>query len=284
MRSIQKHIFTGIVLSVFLGGSALFSASGDVLEQSASSVINWTSLSLRAQVSVPWQPLEQDASEKRLAIASLVRIRALTGLYKTLLALPVDGNVRVGDLAAADTGDFSRTIQNFIPESATTTLPFHSRNGKAEMGLEINLLGQFGFLSMFSNHFPIYSLPPPPRGQTRAVFHHSGIIVDARHLPFQPALGTRILNASGDLVYSIAYTDRTIYVQDGHILFLSDPADPRVTSRAGSRFFLVVAKDVSGTSDLVLFDADSDHILASSVTRTQLKRCRVVVLCNSIQK
>ncbi|MDR2734272.1 MAG: hypothetical protein LBC99_06440 [Spirochaetota bacterium] len=282
MRSIQKQIFAGSILAVLLGGSALFSASGDVLEQSAQSMINWTSLSLRAQVSIPWQPLEQDAAEKRISIASLAKTRALADLYTTLLALPVDGGVRVRDLMDSD--DFSRSIQNFIPELATTSLPFHSQNGRAEMGLEISLLGQFGFLSMFSNHFPIYALPPPPRGQTRAVFHHSGIIVDARHLPFQPALGTRILNASGDLVYSIAYTDRTIYVQDGHILFLSDPTDPRVVMRAGTRFFLVVAKDTMGAGDLVLFDADSDHILASSVTRTQLKRCRVVVLCNSFQK
>jgi len=47
-----------------------------------------------------------------------------------------------------------------------------------------------------------------------------------------------------------------------------------------------VAKNVRGStrSDLELFDADSDRMLSSDVTRNHLRRCRVVVLCKAAQE
>ena len=69
-----------------------------------------------------------------------------------------------------------------------------------------------------------------------------------------------------------------------HLWSLGDPFLYRVTARVGSRFMLTVAKKTHGPldTDLVLFDADSDRLLASPVTRDQLRRCRVVVLCKSL--
>jgi hypothetical protein len=278
-------ILGGLVLGL-TGAAAAPSQYRDVLMTGTSQVFNWTTLSLSTSLALPWQPAALDAAEKRVPIAEHLRRMVLASLQKNLLSLPIDGDVSVQDLMLDQENTFSYEVQNFIPELAYTSLPFHDKDGMARMGMEISLRGRSGFLSMLSNHFPLYEVPPLPRGQTRAVFHHSGLVVDARHLPFQPALGTRIFNASGDLVYGVAYTDRTVYVEDGHILFLSEHDDPRVTARAGSRFLLMVAKDVRGplSTDLVLFDADSDRILASAITRSHLKRCRVVVICKSINK
>jgi len=287
-RSDSRKKRAGRAFAVLAGLSLFGSAwtppenQSDVLDQGGA--INWTTLSIRADVSLAWQPLAVDAAEKRVPVAALARRRALAELQKTLLSLPIDGDVQVRDLMAESS--LSYDVQNFVPEFAKIVLPMYSAGDTAFMGMGIGLCGPSGFLSMLSNHFPLYQLPPWPRGQTRAAFHHSGVIVDARHLPFQPALGTRIFNAGGDMVYGITYTDRAIYVEDGHILFLREHDDPRAGQRAGARPFWVVAKDVRGpaNTDLVLFDADSDSMLASPITRSHLKRCRVVVLCNSIKK
>ena len=287
----SKLKYAGILCAALIGSAVLGSAYApvaieDVLEQGAAHEINWTTLTLRADISFAWQPLAVTAGEKRAEANAIARNMALSDLQKVLLSLPIDSSTFVRDLMAHDESGFSYEVQNFVPELARIALPFHSSGNRVRMGMEIDLLGQAGFLSMLSNHFPMYVRPPEPRSQTRAAFHHSGVIIDARHLDFHPALGTRVFNTSGDMVYGIPHTDRTVYVKEGHILFLRDHTDPRAMARTGVLPILVLAKDVRGpaNTDLILFDADSDRILASNITRTHLRRCSVVVLCNSIQK
>jgi hypothetical protein len=256
----------------------------DVIQQTKQGHINWSKMTLYSEAAAPWQRLAADAQARRGPAKVAVQQQALGSLFRILHQLPVDGSTSIQSLSAADEGEMATHLQNMVPERAFPWLPFHVKENTVRMGLSLSLSGTDGLLTLLTNHYPLYELPPLPRGQIRAAFHHSGVVIDARHLPFIPALGTRVFNASGELVYGITHTDRTVYVEDGHILYLSDPRDPRLGLRAGSRFLLMVAKNTRGTSrtDLELFDADSDRMLASSITRDHLRRCRVVVLCKSL--
>ena len=275
-----------IAALLFLAIPALFAVQlpPPVFETTTTGIIDWSALVVRSDVSVPHARLDADAPAQRTRAFNTARQASLDALTKTLLRLPLDGTTRVGDLLQGEEPDLADAFQNLVPQTALVALPFHVSGRTARMGLGIRLAGRDGLLSLVTNFYPLYELPPAPRAQIRASFHHSGLIIDARHLPFRPALGTRVFNAAGELVYGIVHTDRTVFVEQNHVLFASDPSDPRVTARVGSRFMLTVAKAVQGPlkTDLVLFDVDSDRLLASSVTRDHMRRCRVVVLCNSL--
>ncbi len=275
-------VFFSLAVSAVMLEAEAGSSFPDVIRQTQHGRINWSRLTLYSEASRPWPRLSSDALDRRGPAYTAVQQQALASLHHLLFTLPVDGTTTLQALDSSDEGN----LADMVPERATPWLPFHARGNVVRLGLALSLSGPEGVLTLVTNHYPLYELPPLPRAQVRAVFHHSGVVIDARHLPFVPALGTRIFNASGDLVYGIVHTDRIVYVEDSHILYLSDPRDPRMQARAGTRFALMVAKNVRGStrSDLELFDADSDRMLSSDVTRNHLRRCRVVVLCKAAQE
>jgi len=264
----------------FVAGATPGAAPGDVVRRTPHGFINWTTLTLHAESSLVWDGRAGTALRQRgPAYASLHR-QTLALLQHTLFTLPVDGRTTLAGLGD-DQDEPGQTLENMVPERAVSWIPFHAKNGQVRMGLALNLMEPQGVLTLLTNQYPIYELPPVPRAQVRAAFHHSGVVIDARHLPFAPALGTRIFNSSGDLVYGIVHTDRVAFAALNHVLFLTSPSDPRIKERAGERFALMVAKNTRGVNqtDLELFDTDSDRILSSSVTRDALRRCKVVILC-----
>lgn len=280
------QIIAGLILVSLTGASAFLHAETglsfpDVIRKTEYGRINWSRLTLYSEAAQAWQRLSPESLQRRESAYLAVKNQALASLHQILLTLPVDGTTTLQALEQND----ENSLTDMVMESATPWLPFHARGNQVRLGMAFSLRGPEGVLSLITNHYPLYDLPPLPRAQVKAAFHHSGVVIDARHLPFVPALGTRIFNSSGELVYGIVHTDRIVYLEDSHILYLSDPADPRLEDRAGKRFALLVAKGIHGGShsDLELFDADSDRILASAVTRNHLRRCRVVVLCQARQ-
>ncbi len=264
----------------FVTGATPDAAPGDVVRKTDHGFINWTTLTLHSESSRIWDGRAGTALAARGPAYTALHRQTLALLHHTLFTLPVDGRTTLAGLSE-ETDEPGQTLENMVHERSFSWIPFHAKNGQVRMGLAFRLMGPRGVLTLLTNQYPIYELPPVPRAQVRAAFHHSGVVIDARHLPFVPALGTRIFNASGDLVYGIVHTDRVVFAALNHILFLSSPSDPRIKERAGERFALMVAKNTRGEkhTDLELFDADSDRILASTVTRDALRRCKVIILC-----
>lgn len=81
----------------------------------------------------------------------------------------------------------------------------------------------------------------------------SGLIVDARHLPVQPSMFTRILDEEGRPVYGVNFGNRDIQNQSGLYVWYNKMVYARDEHRVGRRPLVVKAQRLSnGRNDIVI--------------------------------
>ncbi len=109
---------------------------------------------------------------------------------------------------------------------------------------------------------------------------YTGLIIDARHLPFAPTLDTGVYTSSGRQIYGAAYLTRTTAVRRGVAGFEHDERSADARRRAGKRPLKVSALDAArfGANALVISDEDAAKLTAHPGSRDNLRRARVVVL------
>lgn len=112
---------------------------------------------------------------------------------------------------------------------------------------------------------------------------YTGLIIDARHLPFEPTLNTGVYTSSGRQIYGAAYLTRATAVRRGVTGFDSDERSADARRRAGKRPLKVSALDAArfGANALVISDEDAAKFSAHAGSRENLRRARVVVLVSA---
>lgn len=106
----------------------------------------------------------------------------------------------------------------------------------------------------------------------------TGVVVDARGLPLEPAVLPRLWSPSGDLLYSIQSLGRKTARERTPILYVRDPADPRAVERAGANPLFVRAKSIRNDVDLVLDNEGSIRFRTVSRDAHLPGEARVVVI------
>lgn len=109
---------------------------------------------------------------------------------------------------------------------------------------------------------------------------YSGLVVDARHLPFEPALTVNIFTSSGRLIYGASELNRVTAVKRGVAGFFKHETEGEARARAGKRPLKVSALDMAagGVSGLVVSDEDAAKLMAHTGSQENLRRARVVIL------
>ncbi|TGK19223.1 hypothetical protein EHO61_07065 [Leptospira fluminis] len=109
---------------------------------------------------------------------------------------------------------------------------------------------------------------------------YTGLIVDARHLPVEPALFPEIRNEDGVTLYSPLFLKKGTVTNNGFAIYLSDPKEAMTRGISGDKPYLTTALSVSGKYpvDLVISNEDGERILASPKTREALRKGKVVIL------
>ncbi len=109
---------------------------------------------------------------------------------------------------------------------------------------------------------------------------YTGLVIDARHLPFEPTLDAGIYTSSGRQIYGAAFLNRATAVRRGVAGFVSDETSADARRRAGKRPLKVSALDAARFKGnaLVISDEDAARLTAHSGSRDNLRRARVVVL------
>lgn len=273
--------------------AGLFAADGHddhVWQRVGAGAVDWTSFTVHISTETPFMPDHPDSPQQKTVVLAKARLLARKVLYQTLLRINLDNGSAL-DSTVAENDRLQEALQNRLLAGIQFVEP-PAVTGKATitMRLALPLKGKGRLLESLLPLFPHNRLIPQTK-LTNAVYNYSGLVLDARHLAFNPSLATRLLDESGRVLYGPSFTNRDRFVQAGHILFLSRLTSPRVKQRAGQRFFYAHAKELKPASslknrwkygtDLVLFQHDARRLLASDSTRRRIRNCAVVVLCRS---
>ena len=108
----------------------------------------------------------------------------------------------------------------------------------------------------------------------------TGLLIDARGTEISPALGPKVLNEDGDVIYGFADVDRQFSLEQGMMGYLKDPQAARSNERIKDRPFEIKALNSSGknNADLVISNADAVRLRQMNREQSFLREARVMVV------
>ena len=224
----------------------------DVLQTVEGATINWTELRLEITLSSSstvgawhsWSSQEMEVwesiKERFPEVSSAVLIQP--GLYAR-------------DLMAENSARGQRTLGELEKWHVEETR-YHT-SGSVDIDAYLDLMPWLGpELREQANTVPI---PTIEQGAT-------GIVIDARAVPFLPALSPTISMASGTILCNSQSVSISTLESGSPVQYVSDPADPKANERAGDSPLFVLAQSGSeGTLSLQSGQWETNPALASLV-------------------
>ena len=112
---------------------------------------------------------------------------------------------------------------------------------------------------------------------------YTGLVIDARHLPYVPSLNTGVFTAGGRQLYGAAFLSRSTAVKRGVAGHFAADTVPAALRRAGRRPLKVSAIDLqsAGETGLVISEEDAARLLAHAGSVRNLRRARLIILVSS---
>lgn len=164
----------------------------------------------------------------------------------------------------------------FLNESSELKVKYIQDEVKVESLTK--LLGSKGLLNYLNieydtEKFPEFQEIPVPETYT-------GLIIDARHLDANPALFPRIFTDKGLEIYSINLVNKNFAIDNGFVIYMSDPIKAMKHSRVGENPYVVVATNVIGKNKTgyTIPTREAMKILATKDSKKNLKKCRVIIV------
>ena len=107
------------------------------------------------------------------------------------------------------------------------------------------------------------------------------MIVDCSGMRVRPAMVPKVYDEDGQLVYGPPFISREYAVKDGVARYVRDLASSKTEAdgRVASRPLTVkgIRTSKTGSSDMVISNADAARVKASAGNLRSLQRCRVLI-------
>ncbi|HNJ66095.1 MAG TPA: hypothetical protein PKW28_09380 [Turneriella sp.] len=112
---------------------------------------------------------------------------------------------------------------------------------------------------------------------------YTGLVIDARHLPYVPSLNVGVFTSTGRQIYGAAFVTRATAVKRGIAGYFASDSAPSALRRAGKRPLKVSAIDLqaAGEHGIVISEEDAAKLLAHSDSTRNMRRARVVIIVNA---
>lgn len=109
---------------------------------------------------------------------------------------------------------------------------------------------------------------------------YTGLIIDARHLPFVPSLNAGVYTASGRQIYGAEFLTRATVIRRGTAGYSDSETHAAVLRRVGERPLKVAALDLAAGegNSLVISEEDAAKLMAHEGSKRNLSRARVVIV------
>lgn len=255
---------TLLVLAFCLSLSALADDLPDVVEAVPQGRIDWTRLVLSVDA----------RSELRVGAWKDRRIQEQDALDRLKTRVPdLAQRVRVTpDTLAADLlagqGDLPSRLGDTVHDWQIVETRYHE-DGAVELVAELDLRQWLrpALRSLASQE----AAPTGPGDVT-------GLVIDARELPFEPCLAPRITAPTGTVFFGAQRLSMDTLDLAAPVVFVTDPADPRAVARAGDHPLLIRAASVLGGGELVLDPASAQTLDAAPDLPAIAAKGRVVIV------
>ncbi|MDK2818830.1 MAG: hypothetical protein KFW21_05220 [Spirochaetota bacterium] len=117
--------------------------------------------------------------------------------------------------------------------------------------------------------------------ETTSSQYYDTLIIDMIMFPqFKPSLMPKILDHTGEVVYSIETIEPDVLYNQGPIQFVTSITEALKHSMRGSRIAYILPKAVAGntSSEIILFEEDVLKIFGQQRTLDQLKKGKVILI------
>ncbi len=117
--------------------------------------------------------------------------------------------------------------------------------------------------------------------ETTSSQYYDTLIIDMIMFPqFKPSLMPKILDHTGEVVYSIETIEPDVLYNQGPIQFVTSITEALKHSMIGSRIAYILPKAVTGntSSEIILFEEDVLKIFGQQRTLDQLKKGKVILI------
>lgn len=147
---------------------------------------------------------------------------------------------------------------------------------KVQLDSSLKLLGKNGLISFILMNYNSEIFPEFL--EKKNFSSYTGLILDARHLEFEPSLFPEILTDKGLEIYSHLYVERNSVIEKGLVQYLKDPKEALLHSRVGENPYYVLAINTIDKVNLTVSTKEAIKILSNNETKKNLKKCKVIIL------
>jgi hypothetical protein len=252
-------------------------------------VVDWQNE--RILLSVEWQPGQALARQSNAALRQRMREELIKKLSVVVSSLW--NRARPHSHTATREPDLSDLWSSLRPDT------FQVAENRALATMQLALRGRgsllahlpFGYGSELvtetAEALPVIYDKRPYKGEFDNSDHepllYTGLVIDARHLPYAPSLNLGIFTSAGRQIYGTGFVTRATAVRRGIAGFFPSDAVPAALRRAGKRPLKVTAIDLidSGENGIVISEEDVAKLLAHPESVRNLRRARVVILVDA---
>ncbi len=287
-NKIMKKFFTLFILIEF----GIF-ASEFLIEQKSKNIkIDWSLLKIIASSEEPIYPVvfdEKDPefgnnesslsiTESRSKSQKKLKEKLLSELSHSVENLKFDSESSISEKIRSTEKfreKFNKIFQSEIGEYKVAV-----KGNKVVSEIAIPFYGRYGLLNFLEIDFQSEEFPEFPKIQNPV--EYTGLVVDARHLSGEASLLPRISTENGLEIYSPELVSKNYAIDQGYVLFQSDPVVAMKHKRAGTNPYFVYALTARGhyKTDFSIPSSDAVKILGNKKTVEHLKKCKVIIVKN----
>jgi hypothetical protein len=273
---------------VFLLTAGLFAAPA-AREPAVEAVVDWQND--RILLSAQWQPGQALANQSNGALRQRMREALLKKL--SLVVSSLWQRSRRGDSAGAAEPDLSGLWSSLRLDT------FQIAENRALATMQVSLRGNDSLMAHFPLEYgselqgeaaetlPVVYDKRPHVGEHDNSDHepllYTGLVIDARHLPYIPSLNAGVYTSAGRQIYGAGFISRATAVKRGVAGHFNLDTAPAALRRAGKRPLKISALDVqhAGENGLVISEEDAAKLLAHAGSVRNLRRARLVIIVNA---
>ncbi|MEE2959863.1 MAG: hypothetical protein VYA34_03895 [Myxococcota bacterium] len=257
---------SGVVVSLLWTGSVLLAGDkGGVVESVSHGEIHWGKGTLVVTGSGAPDLRAPNAAVARLGAERAAKMSAFRNILEAVQGARVQSGQTVGDLLATQP-EMRTKVQGVVRNFKVLDTRYYS-DGGVDLVVEVPLSGVL-----------LETLVPAGASGDTATAGGRGVLIQAKGMKLVPALAPKILDESGNELYSAAIVNQAAALKWGYVAYYKTLKQAKKDVRIGKQPLIVKAlrPDTAGGSDIVL-EASEVSILKSAMASLRQGRIGIIV-------
>ena len=243
--------FTGaLALAGVVAFASIASAQGEVSQDiPGHGKINWTDNTITATGTGAPDLKAPNAAVARLGAERVARMDALRNILEAVKGAKISGTTSAGG-ALASSPQLSAKVQGAVSRFKVLDTKYYS-DGGVDIIVQVPLSGVTDLL-----------LEDAGSKVASGKSDYTGLIINAKGLPITPALAPRLLNESGEELYTASFVAKRAIRERGVVRYTKSLDQAMKDARVAGKPLILKAKRLSekGSADLVLENADATKL------------------------